>query len=195
MNSMRTTSLVALLTALTSSLCCVGPLLVLIAGVGGAASFLTWLEPLRPFMIAFSIGALGWAWYGQLKPQTKVDCHCEPVKPVVWQSKPFLTLMTVAALLLLTFPTYSNWLYQDKAPTVIQTPQKVAYVTIKGMTCAGCEHHVKSEVAKLKGITDTKVSYQNGQAVVKFDPKQTSVGAIKKAVAATGYEVVAIKTN
>ena len=106
--------------------------------------------------------------------------------------------MTGMAVLLLTFPAYSNLLYQDKNQITQQSgkpAQQIAYVTIKGMTCEGCEHHVKSEVGKLKGIAETKVSYQQGNAVVKYDPKQTSTAEIKKAVAATGYQVVSVKTN
>ncbi len=37
--------------------------------------------------------------------------------------------------------------------------QKVEF-TIKGITCSGCEHHVKTEISKLKGIVEVVVSYE-----------------------------------
>ncbi len=191
---MKITGLLSLLTALTSSLCCIAPLLAL----GGVVSSLGWLEAVRPYSIALSIGALGWAWYNQLKPTTKDACGCTPANLAFWQTRGFLGLMTGAAILLLTFPAYANWFHQDKNQSTQQATEparQVAYVTIKGMTCEGCEHHVKSEVGKLNGVTETKVSYQKGNAVVKYDPKQVSTTDIKKAVAATGYQVVSIKTN
>ena len=191
---MKTTGLLGVLTAFTSSLCCTAPLLAL----GGMAGSLGWLETALPYTIALSIGALGWAWYNQLKPATQDACGCTPAKFSFWQTRQFLGIMTGMAILLLAFPAYSNWVYQDKTQTTqqpVKPTQQVAYVTIKGMTCEGCEHHVKSEVSKLKGVADTKVSYQQGNAVVKYDPKQTSTSDIKKAVAATGYQVVSVKTN
>ncbi|WP_345243616.1 mercuric transport protein MerTP [Nibrella saemangeumensis] len=191
---MKTTGLLGILTAFTSSLCCIAPLLAL----GGMAGSLGWLETARPYTIALSVGALGWAWYNQLRPAMKDACGCTPATTSFWQTRRFLGIMTGMAILLLTFPAYSNLLYQDKNQTTQQPgkpAQQIAYVTIKGMTCEGCEHHVKSEVGKLKGVAETKVSYQQGNAVVKYDPKQTSTADIKKAVAATGYQVVSVKTN
>ncbi|GAB3788104.1 hypothetical protein GCM10028818_54200 [Spirosoma horti] len=101
-------------------------------------------------------------------------------------------------LLLLAFPSYSNWLYQDKNQATVQPAQagtgQVAYVTIKGMSCEGCEHHIKQEVTKIKGVSAVDVSYQKGAATVKFDSKKTSLADIKKAVDATGYKVTSTKT-
>ena len=72
--------------------------------------------------------------------------------------------------------------------------QQVAYVTIKGMSCEGCEHHIKQEVTKIKGVSAVDVSYQKGAATVKYDSKKTSLADIKKAVDATGYKVTSTKT-
>ncbi|OJV19162.1 MAG: heavy metal transporter [Dyadobacter sp. 50-39] len=195
---MKTTGLIGLLTAFASSLCCTVPLLAVIFGISGSASGLVWLESFRPYSIALTIGALGWAWYNQLKSNKMKDCMCDTNKTSFWQTKAFLGIITGLALLLLTFPSYSNLLYQEKAQEVLQPaqdgPQKVAYVTIKGMSCESCEHHIKKEVAKLKGVSQVDVSYQKGAATVKFDSKKTSIADIKKAVDATGYKVTSTKT-
>ncbi|GGC14745.1 mercuric transport protein MerTP [Dyadobacter sediminis] len=195
---MKTTGFIGLFTAFASSLCCTVPLLAVIFGVSGSSSGLVWLETFRPFSVVLTIGALGWAWYNQLKNSKMKDCACEPNKTSFWQTKGFLGMVTAIALLLLTFPSYSNLLYQAKDQEVVQPvqdgPQKVAYVTIKGMTCESCEHHVKKEVAKLKGVSQVDVSYSKGAATVKYDSKKTSIADIKKAVDATGYKVTSTKT-
>ena len=107
--------------------------------------------------------------------------------------------MTVLSLLVLAFPVYSDWQGQDNQLTSSQARQspnqKVAYVTIDGMTCSGCKQHVKTEIIKLKGITDVNVSCAQANVVVRFNPRQTSVDAIRKAVTTTVYKVVTIKTN
>ena len=40
-----------LLTAIAASLCCITPVLTLIAGTSGLASTFYWLEPFRPYFI------------------------------------------------------------------------------------------------------------------------------------------------
>ena len=63
-------------------------------------------------------------------------------------------------------------------------------VSVSEISSEGCEHHVKQEVSKLKGIQQVQVSYKNGNATVKYDSKKTSLAEIKQAVDATGYKVV-----
>ena len=40
-----------LLTAIAASLCCITPVLALVAGTSGLASTFSWLEPARPYFI------------------------------------------------------------------------------------------------------------------------------------------------
>jgi copper chaperone CopZ len=61
--------------------------------------------------------------------------------------------------------------------------------TVSGMTCTGCEEHVKHEVNKLTGIISSNVSYENGKAVVEFDNSKTNITEIEKAINSTGYSV------
>lgn len=183
-----------LLTAVAASLCCIAPILAIVAGTTSLVSQFSWLDSFRPYLILVTVLTLGFSWYQQLKPDQSMNCHCEPTKISFWQSKRFLSLVTVLAILFLTFPSYSNWLSQDGPQKLAATAKsdsgQVAYVNIKGMTCTGCEHHVKQEITKLQGVSDVKVSYQKGNAVVKYDPKKTSLSQIHKAIASTGYQVV-----
>ena len=48
--------------AVASALCCVGPLLAVVAGVGGAGLAATF-EPLRPYFIAATVLMLGGGWF------------------------------------------------------------------------------------------------------------------------------------
>jgi len=50
-----------LLTAIAASLCCITPVLALIAGTSGLASTFSWLEPFRPYFIGLTILVLGFA--------------------------------------------------------------------------------------------------------------------------------------
>ena len=66
-----------LLTAIASSLCCITPVLAIVAGSSGLASTFSWLEPFRPYFIGMTVLVLGFAWYQKLKPEQKIDCNCE----------------------------------------------------------------------------------------------------------------------
>ena len=66
-----------LLTAIAASLCCITPVLALVAGTSGLASTFSWLEPFRPYFIGLTILVLGFAWYQKLKPKKQIDCNCE----------------------------------------------------------------------------------------------------------------------
>ncbi|MHA8056264.1 mercuric transport protein MerTP [Aquirufa nivalisilvae] len=181
-----------LLTAFAASLCCITPVLALIAGTSGLASTFSWVEPFRPYLIGLTIFVLGFAWYQKLKPKKQIDCKCEiDEKQNFMQTKSFLGIVSVIAILLLSFPIYARVFFPKVNNSSIITQeyktQKVEF-TIKGMTCSSCEHHVKTEISKLKGIAEVLVSYENGNAIVKFDNKQTSITEIEKAINSTGYK-------
>ncbi len=187
-----------IMTALASSLCCIMPVLAIVAGTSGLASTFSWLEPARPFFIGATALVLGFAWYQKWKPQ-KIDdcgCHVEQKTPFM-QGKTFLSIITLVSVLLLSFPSYAFIFFPKSESQAIVSPtseiQKIEF-TIEGMTCTGCEHHVKTEINKLKGIVEVIVSYEKGNAIVKFDNKQTNIDEITKAINATGYKAIKHKT-
>jgi copper chaperone CopZ len=183
-----------LLTAIASSLCCITPILAIVAGSSGIASTFSWLEPFRPYFIGMTVLVLGFAWYQKLKPQKQSDCNCETnQKPNFMQTKSFLGIITAMSVLLLSFPSYAHiFIPKTKSVSIVTSTSKIQKVefTIKGMTCSGCEHHVKTEINKLKGIVEVVVSYENGNAIVKFDNKQTTIEQIEKAINSTGYKSI-----
>lgn len=186
------------LTAIAASLCCITPVLALLAGTSGLASTFHWLDPFRPYLIGISLIILAFAWYQKLKPQKEMACECEtkPLKKFI-QGKMFLGLVSVFTLLMLAFPYYDQIFYpsQTDKETVsinLENTETVEF-SIKGMTCVDCERPVNSNISKLSGILGVKVSYDNENAVVKFDHTQARVEDIEEAINATGYSVTSKK--
>ena len=182
-----------LLTAIAASLCCITPVLALVAGTSGLASTFSWLEPARPYFIGLTILVLGFAWYQKLKPKKQIDCNCETEeKPKFIQSKMFLGIVTAFAIVMLAFPYYAHIFYPKTEKQVIvvdnSNVQTVEF-TISGMTCASCEEHVNHEVNKLSGIIKSSTSYENGNSIVEFDNSKTNITDIEKAINGTGYTV------
>ena len=96
-------SLVAgVLAAIGASVCCVGPLVLLALGIGGAwIANLTALEPLRPWFIAATLLFLGMAFRRlYLQPQV-----CEPgamcAEPIVLKRQRLIFWVVALALLAL----------------------------------------------------------------------------------------------
>ncbi len=57
-----------------------------------------------------------------------------------------------------------------------------------GMTCGGCAAAVKMTLKRLEGVSAAKVSYEDGNAVVTFDPGRTGDEKIIQAVEKLGYK-------
>lgn len=193
-------ALTSLLTAITASLCCITPVLALIAGTSGVASTISWIEPFRPYLIGLTILVLLFAWYQKLKPEKEIDCgECETdEKPKFIQSKTFLGFVTVFAIVMLAFPYYSSMFYPNSEKQIVVVDKsniKTTEYKISGMTCASCEAHVNHEVNKLNGIVNSKTSYENGNAIIEFDETKTNELEIEKAINATGYKVTDKKEN
>ncbi|MDF0720889.1 mercuric transport protein MerTP [Kaistella sp. PBT33-4] len=186
-----------LLAAFTASLCCITPLLAFIAGTSGLAATFSWIEPLRPYLIALTVFVLGFAWYLKLKPKKQLDCNCEKEEKIPFtQSKMFLGTVTLFAVVILAFPYYSGIFYPTTEKQIIIVDQsnirKIEF-TISGMTCASCGEHVNSEVNKLSGIISSEASYESRNAMVKFDDSKTNIDEIENAINGTGYVVTAKK--
>ena len=100
-------SLVAgVLAAIGASVCCVGPLVLLTLGIGGAwIANLTALEPMRPWFIAATLIFLGLAFRRlYLQPQV-----CEPGAPcaeplVIRRQRAIFWVVVLALLALLAVP-------------------------------------------------------------------------------------------
>ncbi len=94
------------LAAIGASVCCVGPLLLLTLGIGGAwIAHLTALEPMRPWLIAATLLFLGLAFRRlYLQPQV-----CEPgavcAEPIVLgRQRLIFWIVALALLALLSVP-------------------------------------------------------------------------------------------
>ena len=190
---------ISIITAITASLCCITPVLTLIAGTSGIASTFSWLEPFRSYLIGFTVLVIGFAWYQKLKSRNEIDCECETdEKPKFMQSKTFLAIVTVFAIVMLAFPYYSGIFYSNMEKQIVivdKSDIKTTEFKINGMTCASCEEHVNHEVNKLNGILNSKASYESGNAIVEFDKTKTNETEIEKAINSTGYKVTGKKEN
>lgn len=188
-----------LFAASMASLCCIVPLLAIFGGATGAASYFSWLEPYRPYIIGLTIILFALAWYNVLakKPMVTDECGCEDESKSFMKSKKFLLIVTVISALLITFPYYSSLLYAgQKKDGLIETSQKklaTAKLAIQGMSCAACTAHIDDGLAGIKGIARSTTSFEKAITVVNYDPDSISADSISKKIRKIGYRNNLIK--
>jgi copper ion binding protein len=188
---MKTQIALSVLTALSASMCCITPALAIMAGTSSLATSFHWIEPFRPYFISGSIITLGFAWFQALNVKKDENC-CEPQwRKSFFQSKVFLGLITILSFLLITFPAYSKFFFNNSQTTIAkdQNQNKKIELKVSGMTCSSCELHIESEVKKLAGISFVKASYEKGSATVEYDEEKINKDNIIAAINGTGYKV------
>lgn len=94
---------------------------------------------------------------------------------------------TLAALTMLVALGAVGWVgqtvaYENDAQTTTST------FDVEGMTCGGCEAGVKLKVKRLDGVAAVDASYDDGTAVVTYDPEKVTPEQIIAAIEELGYD-------
>ncbi|WP_406660707.1 copper ion binding protein [Methanolobus sp. ZRKC3] len=63
-------------------------------------------------------------------------------------------------------------------------------IKIEGMACGHCRATVEKAISSVPGVQQAKVSLEDKNAVVDYDPEVADIKAIKDAVTDAGYNVV-----
>ena len=66
---------------------------------------------------------------------------------------------------------------------------KTATFRVEGMTCVSCETTIRLALERAPGVSRAEVSYDRGEAVVKYDPEKTTPDRLRDAINSTGYTV------
>ncbi len=60
---------------------------------------------------------------------------------------------------------------------------------VRGMDCAECTQHVQHALCTLPGVESAEVFLSSEKAVVRYDPTQVDMSAMRRAVATAGYSI------
>ena len=61
---------------------------------------------------------------------------------------------------------------------------------IKEMHCESCAKTIEKAILKEKGVILANVIFSLGKAIIEYDPKETKIEKIKKAIKKAGYEAL-----
>ena len=189
----------AVTAALAASVCCIGPLLFVLLGLGAfgaAAAF----DAARPYLLGAAVLFLAFGFY---RTYFRRAATCAPgeacaVKPVNRAGRAGLWIAAVAVLAFALSPYYAGALARrvttrqvtPEAAPAASAPQPAtarANFKVRGMTCAGCETTIKLALEKTPGVRNSEVSYDRGEAVVEYDPAVTTPEKLREAISQTGY--------
>ena len=200
----------AVIAAIAASLCCVGPVLFAVLGLGafGAASV---FEAARPYLLsgAALLLAIGFYWTYFRRGTACAPGEACATKPVSRIGRSGLWIATIAVLAFALAPYYVGHLASAFARqrTATTTTQEAVHpnrqvredvtsqaalatisVKVEGMSCTACEVPVRDALSHTPGVHMSDVSYQRGDARIEFDPKTTNIDQIKRAIDSTGYK-------
>lgn len=70
---------------------------------------------------------------------------------------------------------------------------KLIEIPIEGMSCMSCVATVKKSLSSIDGVVEVKVSLQDKNATVKYDPKKVTTEQLKNTINKIGYKAGDIK--
>lgn len=185
---MEKTSLPAvggIIAAIVASLCCIGPILIALVGIGSIGAF-TVFESSRPYLIGITVILLGIAFYLVYK-RREVKCEdgtCKIEDAGKWNkigvwSATFLAVVSIAFPYLGVAPSAAtNVAVQGKA---------IITLSIVGMDCKACAKGVEGSLASIKGVRKANVEYELGKAEIEYDPAIVQPTAFVDRVKENGF--------
>jgi mercuric ion transport protein len=175
MEKTQLTAVGSVLAAIVASLCCIGPVVVALIGVGSIGAFAAF-ESLRPYLIGVTALLLGFAFYLTYRKR-EVQCEdgtCKMESAGKWNTLS-VWLATVIAAVALAFPYFGGSLLAT-ASTVPQqsSTQNTEYATailkVDGMDCKACAAGLQATLGRIEGVRKANVQYEQGKAIIEYNP-------------------------
>lgn len=191
----------AVVAAGAASLCCVGPVLFAVLGLGafGAAAV---FESMRPYLLGGAVLLLALGFYSAYFRRQMI---CGPgeacaTKPLNRVRRAGIWIASVAVLAFALAPYYVGHIaaaLERSQPPMTTAPDaapagevdlETVTVRVEGMDCTSCEMPIKAALERVPGVRSADVSYKRGDVRVEYDTRQTDVNQIRRAIDSTGYK-------
>lgn len=178
-----------ILSALVASLCCLGPLVLVLVGLGtlGLGAF---FGRYHWWFILAAIALLTIAWRSYVKEKRRCDtARCEMAQGKTTKWTLTLASAVVAAFVGLNLYTYAS----QSHSAVTTTPESSSHLStvkipVDGMTCFTCELTVESSLKRLPGVQEADAKVTEQAAYVRYDPSKVSIDDMVAAINKTGYQ-------
>jgi copper chaperone CopZ len=179
---------IGILSVLIASICCVGPLLLILLGLGslgiGAA-----IGKYHWYFIVAALVLIAFSWRSYLKKKKTCNlkgCQMENKRITLV----ILTLSTLIVSIFVALSLYTYMVQKDFSRGITKSKlieTKTTIIPVEGMTCFTCEIAVSSSLKKINGVVDAKASAKEGKVYVKYDPSKTTIKQLIETINKTGY--------
>jgi mercuric ion transport protein len=148
MKEVRLASGSAVLAAVTASLCCIGPLLSIVLGLG-AFSAAAVFESARPYLFVIAALSLALGFYRGYFRSEQICAAGEGCvfKPMSWTGRAGLWISAGLVLAFALWPYYAggllNRLHASAQVAGVEAGTQKATFKVTGMSCASCEATIK----------------------------------------------------
>ena len=93
------------------------------------------------------------------------------------------TLLSISIITSCTSNNKSKKVITIKASNILKKN-----ITVKGMTCVGCEVTLEESMSKIEGVVSVKASHKEEKAFIEFDSTKTNIKIIKQTIKKAGYK-------
>lgn len=174
--------------AIIASLCCIGPLIVVVLGAGSIAAFSAF-EIYRPYLIGVTVALIGLAFYLTYR---KREIKCEDgtckMESASSRAKTGVWTVTVLAGLAIAFP-YFEFTPQTSVNKSVDSTSVIT-LNISGMDCKACAVGVEGSLANIEGVRKARVDFQSGTATIEYDGRIVKPTAFVDRVNESGFKAV-----
>lgn len=181
---------VGMLSALVASVCCLGPLLLVLLGLG-SLGFGAALGRYHWWFIGAAIALLIYAWRTYLNEARR--CRTEACEMV--QGKTTRTTLLLASILVVVFVSLNVYTYASQSGQAPEPPiasvkggLTSVVIPVEGMTCFTCELTVELSLKDLPGVQQVDARVNERAAHVSYDPSQIGLEALITAINQTGFQ-------
>lgn len=182
-------SKLGILSAAIASICCLGPVLLILLGLGslgiGAA-----IGRYHWYFIAAALVLLTFAWRSYLKKKKTCDlkaCKMENKKITLFT----LIISTLIVAIFVALNVYTYVVQRDFADERTRTELigiRTTVIPVEGMTCFTCEIAVSTALRRIDGVLSVSASAKKGIVRVSYNPNKTDIGRLIEAINKTGYK-------
>lgn len=72
-------------------------------------------------------------------------------------------------------------------PCFVFAAESTVVLSVPTMNCPVCPITIKKSLEGVEGVSDVQVSYEEKEAVVKYDDEKADIAALKSATSNAGY--------
>lgn len=176
-----------ILAGFIASVCCLGPLLLIILGLGSLGLGAVIGKFHLFFLVAgLIIIILAWSLYFKEKNKCLAKACEMPNKKT---TQLILLIATFAVVFFASLNLYTRFNKTNIIhPAASITNLENISIEVEGLTCFSCEFAVSSALKNLDGVFGVIVSAKDGKAKISYDPDKTDLKQLFEAIDKTGFK-------